>query len=89
MSSKEEIKVAFTNELKNTPEYTDIIAIKQLILNEIATPNILEYVKYNFSSPKSEEQQSILNLCLLVEFGFTTQSMTSNFVVLEMKHFLI
>lgn len=88
MASKEEIKIAFINELKNTPEYTDTIAIKQLILNNIAIPNIQQNIKYEFSSPKNEEQLSILSMCMIFEFGFASQSVTSSYIVIEMKNFL-
>ncbi len=88
MSSKQEIKDLFVAELMNTPEYTDIMNIKALIINEIATPNIQQCVKYIFSSPKSEEQLSILGMCMIFEFGFISQSVTSNYVVIEMVKFL-
>ncbi len=70
MVSKEEIKIAFVEELKNTPEYQIILNIKQLILNEIATPNIQRRIIYNFNKILSYDEQNNLKLCSIVEFGF-------------------
>jgi serine kinase of HPr protein (carbohydrate metabolism regulator) len=70
MASKEEIKVSFTTELKNTPEYQIILNIKQLIMNEIATPNINRRVVYNFDRSMSYEERNNIILCGIVEFGF-------------------
>jgi hypothetical protein len=89
MTSKQEIKDLFIAELINTPEYTDVINIKALIKHEIETPNIQQCVKYIFSSPKSEEQLAVLNMCMMVEFGFKSESYTSKYIVIEMMHFLL
>ncbi len=89
MSSKDEIKALFVAELKNTPEYTDVTNIKTLIIEKIMTPNIQQYVKYDFPSVKSEEELSVFNMCMLVEFGFNSSSVTSSYVVIDMKQFLI
>lgn len=89
MSSKQQIKDLFTEELKNTPQYMIVLAIKQLILNEIATPNILPQVVYNFETMQSDEDINIIKLCMYIEFGFDTNNINSNCVVIEMKQFLI
>jgi hypothetical protein len=70
MSSKEEIKVAFTAELKNIPEYQVILNIKQLIMNEIETPNINRRVVYDFDRSMTYEERNNIILCGIVEFGF-------------------
>ena len=88
MSSKQEIKTLFTTELINTPEYQIILSIKQFILNEIATPNIQEIIVYNFEAPLTNEQQSNLKLCGIIEFGFKLDTMNENCVVIDMKKFL-
>lgn len=89
MSSKQQIKDLFTEELKNTPQYQILLNIKQLILNEIATPNILPQVVYNFETMQSDEDINIIKLCMIIEFGFDTNNINSNCVVIEMKQFLI
>jgi len=88
MSSKQEIRDLFVAELINTPEYTDVMNIKALIMNEIATPKIQQYVKYVFSSPKSEEELGVLGMCMMFEFGFISQSVTSKYIVIDMNKFL-
>ncbi len=69
-SSKEEIRTAFIAELKNIPEYQIILNIKQLILNEIATPNIQRRIIYNYDRYINPDEQSNIKLCSIVEFGF-------------------
>jgi hypothetical protein len=89
MSSKQQIKDLFTTELINTPQYQIVLAIKQIILNEIATPNILSQVIYNFETQQTDEEINIIKLCMIIEFGFDTNNISSNSVVIDMKQFLI
>jgi hypothetical protein len=88
MSSKQEIKDLFVAELKNTTQYGIVLTIKQIILNEIATPNILSQVIYNFETPQTDYDIEVIKLCLTVEFGFTTNNISSNCVIIDMKDFL-
>ncbi len=88
MTSKQEIKDLFVAELKNTPQYQTVLNIKQLILNEIATPNILSEVVYNFETPQNKDDLGIIKMCMTIEFGFTTNSITNDYVVIEMSKFL-
>ena len=88
MTSKQEIKTAFTTELMNTPQYQIILNIKQLILDEIARPNIQRSVVYNFDSPQSQDDREIIKLCLMLEFGFSTENMNENLIVIDMIQFL-
>ena len=89
MSSKQQIKDLFTTELINTTQYQVVLAIKQIILNEIATPNILSQVIYNFETQQTDEEINIIKLCMIIEFGFDTNNISSNSVVIDMKQFLI
>jgi hypothetical protein len=88
MSSKQEIKDLFINEIKNTIEYQIVLQIKAVILNEIATPNIQEEIAYNFETPLNKEQQKNIKLSMIVEFGFSTDNMSENCVIIDMKKFL-
>ena len=88
MSSKNLIKDLFIAEIKNTPEYQIVLQIKQFILNEIATPNIQEIVVYNFETPLSKEQINNIKLCMIVEFGFSTENMSMYSIIIDMKQFL-
>jgi len=89
MSSKQEIKDLFVAELKNTPQYQTVLTIKQIILNEIATPNIQAQVIYNFETPQSDYDIEIIKMCMTIEFGFTTNNISSNSVIIDMSNFLI
>jgi hypothetical protein len=88
MSSKQQIKDLFVAELKNTPQYQIVLTIKQIILNEIATPNIQPQVIYTFETPQSDYDIEVIKMCLTVEFGFTTSNISSNCVIIDMKDFL-
>jgi hypothetical protein len=88
MSSKNLIKDLFIAEIKNTPEYQIVLNIKEFILNEIATPNIQEIVLYNFETPLSKDQINNIKLCMIVEFGFSTDNMSESCVFIDMKEFL-
>lgn len=88
MSSKEEIKNAFVNELKNTPEYQIVLLIKQIILNEIATPSIQNQVIYNFETEQSKYSQGVISMCSLIEFGFKLDNMSETSVIIDMNKFL-
>lgn len=88
MTSKQEIKDAFTAELKNTPYYAIVLAIKQVILNEIATPNVQSQVIYEFNPILTEDEIGIVKMCMIVEFGFDTNNISSNAVIVDMKSFL-
>jgi hypothetical protein len=88
MSSKQEIKDAFTAELKNTPQYQIVLDIKKAILDDIARPNIQPYVFFPTSNQSIEERE-IIKLCMLVEFGFYTNNITeSGVIIIDMKNFL-
>jgi hypothetical protein len=88
MSSKEEIKIAFEAELKNTPEYQIVLQIKAFILSEIAAPHIQKDVVYNFETPLNKEQQNNIKLCMIVEFGFFTENMSGYSIIIDMAKFL-
>lgn len=88
MSSKNLIKDAFTAEIKNTPEYQIVLQIKALILEEIAAPHIQKEVVYNFDTPLSKDQQNNIKLCMIVEFGFFTDNIGENCIIIDMAKFL-
>jgi len=88
MSSKQEIKTAFEVELKNTPQYQIVLNIKNLIMEQIATPNIQSSILYNFETSQNEEERNIIKMCMIVEFGFSTDNMNENCCIIEMIKFL-
>lgn len=89
MASKEEIKLAFINELKNTPQYQIVLNIKQMIINEIVRPNIQQRVLYNFDRYVDSEEQEIIKMCCIVEFGFEPSFINENFLDIQMKNFIM
>ena len=89
MTSKQEIKDLFVTELKNTPHYQIVLTIKQIILNEIATPNIQSQVLYYFENPQSTYDIEVIKMCMTVEFGFATNNINDTWVSIEMSNFLI
>ena len=89
MTSKQEIKTAFTAELMTTKQYQIVLKIKQLILDEIARPSITQYVIYNYETPQNREEQQNIKMCMILEFGFSTENIGENSVVINMMDFLI
>ena len=88
MASFEEIKGLFTNELKNTPQYQTTLAIKALILNEIATPNIKQYINYTFEQPLTPDEIQVLQMCIQIEFGFLETNISEYNIGINMANFL-
>lgn len=88
MTSKQEVRDLFVAELKNTPQYQIVLTIKQIILNEIATPNIQSQVLYYFENPQSTYDIEVIKMCMTVEFGFTTNNINDTWVSIEMSNFL-
>jgi hypothetical protein len=87
--SKQEIKDAFTLELKNTPEYQIVLNIKQIIMAEILAPNVQSQVIYTFLIPQTDEQINVIKMCMIIEFGFSTNNISSNAVIIDMINFLL
>jgi hypothetical protein len=87
MTSKE-IKDLFIAELKNTPQYQIVLTIKQIILNEINTPNIQAQVLYYFENPQTAYDIEVIKMCMQVEFGFTTNNINESWVSVDMANFL-
>ena len=88
MTSKQEIKTAFSQELLSTPQYQIVLKIKQLLLNEISVPNINQYVVYNFETPQNKLEQQNIKMCMILEFGFSVENIGENSVVIDMMDFL-
>ena len=89
MSSKQEIKNAFTLELKNTPEYQIVLDIKSVIMSEILAPHVQSQVIYTFLIPQTDEQINVIKMCMLIEFGFSTNNISNNAVIIDMINFLL
>lgn len=88
MTSKSYIKDLFTNEILNSEEYQTVLKIKIAIINEIQSPSIVEQFVYNFETPQSETQRNNIKLAMIIEFGFFTDNMNENTIMIDMKQFL-
>jgi hypothetical protein len=89
MSSRQEIKDAFSAELKNTPQYQIVLDVKQAILAEIAAPNVQPYFFHQINTALTREEREIIKLCMILEFGFYTDNITeTNCIIIDMKQFL-
>ena len=89
MTSKEEIKTAFIAELKNTPQYQIILTIKQIIMDDIVRPNVQQRILYNFDRYVESEEQEIIKMCSIIEFGFEPAFINESYIDIQMKNFLI
>jgi hypothetical protein len=88
MSSKDEIKSLFVAELKNTPEYKIVMAIKTVIVNEISVPNVQSQIIYNFEYLQSDYSIEVIKMCMQIEFGFKVDNISGSCVVIDMGKFL-
>ena len=88
MVSKQEIKDLFTAELINTPQYTEVLNMKQKIIDEINAPNIQKNIIYNFSKEQTDDEKDIIKMCMIVEFGFSTNNLNNQFIMIDMEKFL-
>lgn len=88
MSSKEEIKNAFTQELKETGQYQTVLELKQIIMDLIAIPDIQPQVAFDFPEPLTDDQLNVFKMCMLTEFGFITNNISNTSVIIDMIKFL-
>ena len=89
MSSKDEIKTAFINELKLTPQYQEVLSMKQFILDEIARPNIQIYLQYTYSREQTDDELQIIKLCFLCEFGYQLIDTNNTMCNIDMNKFIL
>ena len=88
MSSKEQIKIAFTLELQQTGQYATVLELKQQILDLIAIPDIQPQIIYNFPEVFTDDELSVFKMCLQVEFGFVSMNIPNSTVIIDMINFL-
>lgn len=93
MSSFEEIKDLFINEIKNNFHYQVALKIKDLIINDILTPNINFNFRYDLISSdyldlnnKDREEQLIL-MSLKIVLGFDV-IINNGCIIIDMTKFL-
>ena len=92
MASKDEIKLLYTEELKQTVQYTIVQDMKQTILNSIKNPGIQTTIVYAFSEPQSSYDISLIQQCFFLEFGFELNNIGhigNTSAVIQMINFLM
>jgi hypothetical protein len=85
-SSKNEIALLLTNEIKATIEYQEVLLLKQYIIDDITRPSVSLNVVYTYSQPINI---NIFKLAFQVEFGFNIgENLNDNQCVIDMMLFL-
>ncbi len=95
MSAFDEIKVLFTTEITNCPQYVVAIKIKNLIIQDILAPNIDTTFTYQLEDTdyiniyNKDKENRIIILCLKCILGITADiSNIDNIVSIDMQKFL-
>lgn len=88
MSSKEEIRAAFINELKLTSEYQETMLLKQALLDEIAAPNVNHQINYQFTQEMTDQQVQTFSICFKLEFGWMPEFLTNTGITVSMVKFI-
>jgi hypothetical protein len=90
MSSKEEIKILLTEELKTSNQYQECLLIKQFIKNQINEPNIVSInLVYNFTTPfTNNDEISLFKLCFKLLFGWIEENMNNEMISIDLSKFL-
>lgn len=97
MSSFEEIKGLFVNELINSPQYLVATKIKNLIIADILAPNVNYSFSYMFVDTdyvdvnNKDYEENLICFCLKVILGVESElinSVVSRGVIVLMKKFL-
>lgn len=88
MSSKLQIFNLFYSELIQSEEYQTVQKMKTYIIDTIISPKIQEMIKYTFEIPQTIEQLENIKLNMIIEFGFYSNEMTSDYCIIDMKNFL-
>lgn len=91
MSSFQEIKQLFINEISNTPQYLVAVKIKDLIIQDIITPHVnfvftytLQDSDYTDLNNKTFEEQ-IIQMGLKIILGFDVDISMGTIIVLMNK----
>jgi len=93
MSSFQEIKILFTNEIINSPQYQIGLKIKDLLIADIQAPKINYSFIYEFQPQdyqdinNKEYEENIIVLTLKLILGFEVEHIQGGIVII-MKHFL-
>ena len=93
MSSFEEIKTLFTNEIVNSPQYIVATKIKNLIIQDIQAPNINYTFKYVLEDTdyvdvtNKDAENIIIVMALKLVLGFDVE-ISRGVVYVQMNKFL-
>jgi hypothetical protein len=88
MTSREEIKNLFVQELKNTSVYSEVLLLKHAIIAEIAAPHVNMYFSYTYTQYLNDDELKIFAMCCLLEFGFKPTDLNNHMINIDMANFI-
>ena len=85
-----EIQNLLKEELKNSSQYSEVLLIKQFIIQKINEPAIVSMnLLYKFSVPfTSEDDKQFFKLCFKNEFNFIEENMSDYEIMIDLSKFL-
>lgn len=86
-----EIQNLLKEELKSSSQYSEVLLIKQYIIQKIQEPAIVSMnLYYKFSTPfTNEDDKQLFKLCFKNEFNFIENNMNDSEIVIDLSKFLL
>jgi hypothetical protein len=86
-----EIQNLLKEELKTSSQYTEVLLIKQYIIQKIQEPAIISMrLLYTFSIPfTNDDERELFKLCFKNEFNFIEENMNEYQINIDLSKFLI
>ena len=85
-----EIQNLLKDELKTSSQYSEVLLIKQYIIQKIQEPAIVSMnLLYKFTVPFTNEDDKLLfKLCFKNEFNFIEENMSDYEIMIDLSKFL-
>jgi hypothetical protein len=86
-----EIQTLLKEELKNSNQYSEVLLIKQYIIQKIQEPAIVSMnLLYKFTVPfNNEDDKQLFKLCFKNEFNFIEENMNDYEIMIDLSKFLL
>jgi hypothetical protein len=86
-----EIQNLLKEELKNSSQYSEVLLIKQYIIQNINNPGIVNMrLLYTFTIPfTNEDSKELFKLCFKNEFNFIEENMSDYEINIDLSKFLL
>ena len=86
-----EIQTLLKEELKTSSQYSEVLLIKQYIIQKINEPAIISMrLLYTFSVPfTNEDEKELFKLCFKNEFSFIEENMNDTQINIDLSKFLV